>query len=583
MRLLICILSVGASLVSSQQPLQFAGYTWAVKSEFSGPGPNHFDETLASVDSDSGDLTLSVREGASFWGCAEVILNRSLGYGTYRFFLRADSIQGLDKNLVLGLFTYASDTQEVDIELSQWGGAYPGVNADFAVQPSAVKRFLVSGGGGVLEAYYTWGPGFVNFSCGGTTWSHTGSDIPSPGSERVHMNLWLFRGQPPASGRGATVRVANFSFVPLRSGSSGDSGGSAPTYTVSVLARDAIASGSSLISRENGTSAFNYSFTTGWFPAPAGSPYPDGLVVRVVECNPDHHSCEGVEHPEWTNAGALAVVGAALAGATPSAEFVSPANVSWLGVDAPPHGGAKGLWGFADPRMAVRASTGEYFLTFDNCTANCYPKRTGMLATSLDPFNASAWTFRGPLLGSHAPYSGGTALLLRDAPPHYAFVGNSNTANVINLATSEDGYAWVLNASKVPWMAGRPGMWDASGVAAGAQPERLSTGDYLFIYNIDTGFPYKPSPLGRCSVGWAILSGQDPTRIIARAAEPLLVPVLPWETCGGEAGKGPYPKCQEPLVVFSTGMKPLGGDNFLILYGAADSVVGVAKVAVKTA
>ena len=36
----------------------------------------------------------------------------------------------------------------------------------------------------------------------------------------------------------------------------------------------------------------------------------------------------------------------------------------------------------------------------------------------------------------------------------------------------------------------------------------------------------------------------------------------------GEAGKGPYPKCQEPEVVFATGMKPLGGDTFLVVYGA---------------
>ena len=360
--------------------------------------------------------------------------------------------------------------------------------------------------------------------------------------------------------------------------------GASQNYSVAVVDRNPIPSGASLISRINASSAFNYSFTTAWFPSPPGSPRPDGLVVRVVECNPDHHSCAGVAHPEWTNAGALAVVGAELSGAAPpAAELVSLPNVSWMGAPAPPHGGAAGLWGFADPRMAVRSVGGraEYFLTFDNCTANCFPHRTGMLATSFDPFNASGWTFRGPLLGPRAPYSGGTSLLLRDAPPHFAFVGNSDTANAINLATSADGYAWALNASsKAPWMAGRPGMWDAPGVASGPQVERLSTGDYLFLYNIDTGFPYKPNPLGRCSVGWAILDGADPSRVIARAPAPLLTPVLPWETCGGEGGKGAYPKCQEPEVVFATGMKPLGGDEFLVVYGAADSVVGVARVAV---
>jgi predicted GH43/DUF377 family glycosyl hydrolase len=358
----------------------------------------------------------------------------------------------------------------------------------------------------------------------------------------------------------------------------------AGTYNVSVTARDAVPGGSSLISRINGSSTFNYSFTTAWFPSPPGSTLPDGLVVRVVECNANHHSCAGVAHPEWTNAGALAIVGATLddaGGAPPSTEQVTVANVSWAGAPPPAHGGTAALWGAADPRIARSPVTSEYFLTWDNCTENCFPHRTTMLSTTLDPFNASSWVFHGPLLGANSPYTAGASLLIRDAPPHLAFVSNSDTANAINLAVSQDGYTWTLNtSSSSPWMAGRPGMWDASGVATGPQPERLSTGDYLFIYNIDTGFPYHPSYLGRCSIGWAILDGNEPSRILARAPVPLLTPVLAWETCGGEAGKGPWPMCQEPEVVFSTGLRPLGNDEFLLIYGAADSVVGAARIAV---
>ena len=355
----------------------------------------------------------------------------------------------------------------------------------------------------------------------------------------------------------------------------------APSYTVNVTERDAGEAGSSVISRINKTSDFNYSFTTAWFNSPPGSPFPDGLIVRVVECNPDHHSCEGVAHPEWTNAGALTVVAANISStAPPVSQHVTLSNVTWAGAQAPPHGGSSGLWGAADPRVATNPSTGLYYLTWDNCTQNCYPHRTTMLSTTLDPFNATAWQFHGPLLGPNPPYTGGASLLLRSSPPHFAFVGNSDTAASILLATSPDGLNWTLASSPNPWMTGRPGMWDAPGVAPAGQPAQLSTGDYLFIYNVDTGFPYHPNPLGRCAVGWAVLDGADPTVIIARSDAPLLVPTLPWETCGGEAGKGPWPKCQEPEVVFSTGMKPLGGDEFLVLYGAADSVVGAARIAV---
>jgi len=343
------------------------------------------------------------------------------------------------------------------------------------------------------------------------------------------------------------------------------------SFAVAVTARAAAPGGAALISHVNGTTAFNFSFTTAWFPAADG----DGLVVRVVECNPNHHSCAGVAHPEWTNAGALAVVRAALpAGGPLSAERVTAANISWMGAAAPPPANAS-RWGFADPRAAFRAATGEVYLTFDNCTQNCYPTRTTMLATSRDPFDAAAWTFRGPLLGEGAPYTGGAALLFRDgepgAPPHLAFIGDSDTANAIWLAESPDGVAWaVVNKT---WMLSRPACWDHYGVAPAGQPARLSNGDWLLIYNIDTGFPYKPNPLGRCAVGWAVLDGADPTRIVARADAPLLVPVLPYEAnCAGTA------ECQQPWVVFSTGLKPLGGDEFLVLYGGADSVVGASRI-----
>ena len=184
-----------------------------------GPGPNTFSPSNVFVNSTSGDLTLLLRADAATgqWGCAEVTLDHSLGYGTYTWDLKASSVEGFDENVVLGLFTYESDSREVDIELSAWGGAFPGANADFAVQP-IVKRFAASASGApLLRASYTWAPGRVDFACGAVAWSHTGADVPPPGGERVHMNLWLFQGRAPVSGRGAEVLLANFSFSPLHS------------------------------------------------------------------------------------------------------------------------------------------------------------------------------------------------------------------------------------------------------------------------------------------------------------------------------------------------------------------------------
>ena len=57
-----------------------------------------------------------------------------------------------------------------------------------------------------------------------------------------------------------------------------------------------------------------------------------------------------------------------------------------------------------------------------------------------------------------------------------------------------------------------------------------------------------------------------------------LMVATPFETCGGETNEGP--SCQEPLVLFSTGMKPLENDEFYVIYGSADTDVGVARIKV---
>ena len=36
--------------------------------------------------------------------------------------------------------------------------------------------------------------------------------------------------------------------------------------------------------------------------------------------------------------------------------------------------------------------------------------------------------------------------------------------------------------------------------------------------------------------------------------------------------------CQTPYVTFSTGMKPLGNDDFIVLYGAGDSDIGAITI-----
>jgi predicted GH43/DUF377 family glycosyl hydrolase len=54
---------------------------------------------------------------------------------------------------------------------------------------------------------------------------------------------------------------------------------------------------------------------------------------------------------------------------------------------------------------------------------------------------------------------------------------------------------------------------------------------------------------------------------------------MPWERTGC-AGNNQTDTCQTPNVIFATGLKPLGNDPFLVIYGAGDSDMAAIKIQV---
>lgn len=353
-------------------------------------------------------------------------------------------------------------------------------------------------------------------------------------------------------------------------------------FSVRVVERDPF-HGRPLISAAHGDSSFQYNFNGPWFRPPPGRKARDGLIVRVQE----NWRSPGATHPEWTDTGALTVIEADLDAGT--AGHIDETRVFWPGTNAPEkmnhtceHPHPLCSWGAIDPRIQYRPKTGEYFLTWDNCSFEC-AFRSSMLSISEDPFDKQSWTLVGPVI-PHMQ-TAGVALLFRDdgvdgtaEQQHLAFV-TAYDCFTISLAESRDGRAWAV--TDADWMQGRPGCWDACGAIAGPQPERLSSGDYLFVYNIDTeaaGKGNDTAPLGRCTVGWAVLSSSDPRKVVARSSTAIITPELPWETTGCAAGKPGT--CQTPRVIFATGLRPLGGDAFLIIYGGGDTDTAAIKIQV---
>lgn len=216
--------------------ISFAGQTWYVKAAewTADPGPCYYSDRPEDVWVDAaGQLHLKIANHGGRWYCTEVFTTQTYGHGTYVFKL-ASPVDQLDKNAVLGLFTWddtsaAYSHRENDVEMSRWGLA-GGPNAQYVVQPynSAGHRYQFTLGLPEAQSVhaFTWLADSVAFgSYRGNqwpavpgaelhTWTYTGSDVPPAGQGNARINLWLFNGVAPSDGQEIEVIVTAFEFVP---------------------------------------------------------------------------------------------------------------------------------------------------------------------------------------------------------------------------------------------------------------------------------------------------------------------------------------------------------------------------------
>ena len=230
--LVVSLLTATSALAQSGygKNLSFAGYTWQVKYSTSkvGPGPNYFSENNVWVDTTTDPahptLHLKIAKSGSQWTCAELVLQNTLGYGTYSFDV-ASPLDNLDPNLVLGLFTWndAADYnhRELDIEFAKWGRTN-NKNGWYTVQPpSSSTQYSFVQPSNTPESVHTlkWFSAtsltaqFTSFKNGVAYADHLfTAGIPPSGGENVRMNLWLYQGKAPKSG--VEIVIKDFHFTP---------------------------------------------------------------------------------------------------------------------------------------------------------------------------------------------------------------------------------------------------------------------------------------------------------------------------------------------------------------------------------
>jgi predicted GH43/DUF377 family glycosyl hydrolase len=257
--------------------------------------------------------------------------------------------------------------------------------------------------------------------------------------------------------------------------------------------------------------------------------------------------------------------------------------------------------GTEDPRV-VQAPDGSYVLTYTQWSRDRGIYSVG-IATSKDLVH---WTKHGTAFADaeHGRYrnfkykSAGILTELKKgrlvaAKLHGKFWMYWGEIEV-GLATSDDLVHWtpVLDAATQKprvLLAARAGHFDSGFPETGPPPVLTSKG-IVMIYNAkNSGVPDANArnsaaktgeaktlagdpkiAAGAYSVGEALFSADDPTKILARTDEPVFQPERPFERTGQYAAG----------TTFAEGLVPLHG-NWFLYYGTADSFVGVATAPIQ--
>uniref|UniRef100_A0A914CQX4 Uncharacterized protein n=1 Tax=Acrobeloides nanus TaxID=290746 RepID=A0A914CQX4_9BILA len=152
----------------------------------------------------------------------------------------------------------------------------------------------------------------------------------------------------------------------------------------------------------------------------------------------------------------------------------------------------------------------------------------------------STWVYEDtPLQNEHTSRSGAPLFATSEngLKQHYLFWGNTqdNIQGIAIATISKDlpyGIPW--NDTGLYLMNPRKDCFDSLWIEAGPPPVRLRSGDFLFLYNSGKANNASVRFAKSTNVGYVILNGTDPTQIVQRSSDPLIIPGLAWETLPDE-------------------------------------------------
>jgi endo-1,3-1,4-beta-glycanase ExoK len=218
--LLISVMPSGATTYPRDGMINWKGQDWSVTEGHSNPGNNYWDNTGNGVwVDDQNQLHLTIKNNNGVWKCTGVSSEHKYRYGIFTWSI-ASPIFNLDKNSVLGLFTYQDDNHELDIEAASWGES-SGNRLWYSVQPyktTGAERGYPANVGGGTKHRIEWRPNYIRFTSwsGGSViadYTYTNVDGIPIEPQQAMMNFWLNNAQP-SYGKDMEVIISDFSYSP---------------------------------------------------------------------------------------------------------------------------------------------------------------------------------------------------------------------------------------------------------------------------------------------------------------------------------------------------------------------------------
>lgn len=221
---------VGTPELAPVKIVHFSGYDWKVRTIASDRGGmnNLYDGGNAWTDA-NGALHLRIEKKEEKWSCAEVVMTRSLGYGTYNVVVR--DISHLEPATVFSTTTFDDwggdqHYREMDTEISKWGDAEKKNNAQYGIQPffvpGNVAPFIAPAG--TLTHSLHWESGRASFKTvrgsslkpdSPVVFEHVfTSGVPTPGQETFQLLFYVVASDKSPQKKGNEVVVEKFEYFP---------------------------------------------------------------------------------------------------------------------------------------------------------------------------------------------------------------------------------------------------------------------------------------------------------------------------------------------------------------------------------